>query len=641
MRTLRLLLALATAILVPASLDARQEVKRLPAEIHEPTRCLNREYLIQLPGKPGEGGRAPLLIFLHGRGERGNSIETIRGWGPRPLLENPEESPFIIVSPQCLKKEDGRGWWRTADLVLLLEHLKRTYPVDPERIYLTGLSMGGFATWAWAVHAPHEFAAIAPICGRGQPERAERIRHLPVWAFHGDEDSVVPPSGSRDMVEALEKAGSTSARLTIYEGVNHNSWDRAYGDEKLYAWFLSHRRITAPESAEKSLSWTGWRGPRRDARADHFEVPEKWPEKLRRVWNVKVGEGYATPLVDGEKIYVHARQGEEEVFWCLDLETGEEIWKKSEEVPFKIGGGGELHGKGPKSSPVLADGRLFTLSITGIVSARSASDGELLWRSELGTRFGKGHPYWGSATSPIVDGERLIVHLGDDERGALYALDVEDGSEIWKQGEDGTCYSSPLVTELEGVRQVIEWNHRALVGVDVESGRKLWEFPFPHRGTDQNMPTPVVHRGRVILGGENRGLLSVMPRREGDDWKVEEVWRRKDVALDMSSAVIRADALYGLSHYGRGRIFSLDPATGELHWQGPARTGENVAFLSIPGHVVALTDSGELRIVEATPGNYRVAASYRVSEQPTWTTPVLLRKRVLIKDVDTLTLWSF
>ena len=386
--------------------------------------------------------------------------------------------------------------------------------------------------------------------------------------------------------------------------------------------------------------WPGWLGPKRNGWVEGFKSPKEWPGKLKQVWQVKVGTGYGSPLVAAGRVYQHARQGEDEVIWCLDLKTGRVKWRKSYATPFKMGGGGERHGKGPKSSPVFADGRVFVMSITGILSAWDAATGKFLWRRGYASRFKKGHPFWGSSNSPIVDGKRVIAHFGTDEVGILAALDVETGKEVWTQGKDGTCYSSPLLVDHHGVRQVIEWNHRALVGVESKSGRLLWEHPFPHTSHNQNMPTPSFHRGQVLLGGENRGVHRLEPQLKNGVWTVKTHWSQMKVALDMSSAVMNGDLLYGFSHFGRGRFFCLDPKTGKILWQGPERTGENVMFLSIPGHILALISGGELQVIAARADRYEKVASWRVAGNSTWVPPVLLQDRILIKDKETLTLWS-
>ena len=288
----------------------------------------------------------------------------------------------------------------------------------------------------------------------------------------------------------------------------------------------------------------------------------------------------------------------------------------------------------------MADGRVFTMSITGKVSAWSAESGELLWQRDYDKQFGKSHPNWGASTSPIVDSNRVIVHFGTDEKGVLVALDAATGDELWKHGQDGPSYSSPLLVDIQGVRQVVEWNHRALVGVESGSGKFLWEYPFPHIGSDQNMPTPAFHNGRILLGGENRGVHSIRPTLQDGKWKVEREWSQKSVALDMSSAVMNGKFLFGFSHYDRGRLFCLDPATGEVRWAGTPRTGRNVMFLSMTGFVAALIDNGDLQIIKATAERFDKVASYRVADGHTWAPPVLLSNGVLVKDRETLTFRS-
>jgi len=396
-----------------------------------------------------------------------------------------------------------------------------------------------------------------------------------------------------------------------------------------------------PSSYDAKEYWPGWLGPQRNGWVEGFKPPKVWPKELKRVWSAKVGAGYGTPLVANGRVYLHARQGEDEVVWCLNLKTGTVKWRKSYRTPFKMGGGGEGHGKGPKSSPVIADGRVFAMSITGMLSAWDADTGQLLWRKDYGKRFGKPHPYWGTSGSPVVDGDRVIAHFGNDKAGALMALDVKTGRELWSHGKDGTCYSSPRVVEHEGVRQVIEWNHRALVGVESWTGKLLWEYPFPHLTHNQNMPTPTYHKGQILLGGENRGVHGLAPQLKDGKWTVQHQWSQRGVALDMSSAVMNDGLLYGFSHFGRGRLFCLDPKDGKILWEGPARTGNNVMFLSCPGHVLALINTGELRVVKAQRNRYETAASWRVALGGTWAPPVLLQNGLLTKDTETLTFWAF
>ncbi len=179
----------------------------------------------------------PLLIFLHGRGERGNNLNLVKKHGPPKIVEN-KNLPFIIASPQCPGTD---LWWKPDVVAGLVDELLGKYPVDPDKVYLTGLSQGGFGTWATAARHPEKFAAVAPVCGGGKTEWAKKFGPLPIWNFHGDADKVVPVGLSRIMVEAVEKAGGR-IKYTEYPGIRHDSWTQTYRNPKLYDWLLSHSR---------------------------------------------------------------------------------------------------------------------------------------------------------------------------------------------------------------------------------------------------------------------------------------------------------------------------------------------------------------------------------------------------------------
>lgn len=196
-------------------------------------------YLLYLPEDydPASDEKWPLMLFLHGAGERGDSLALVKMHGPPKLVEQGKDFPFILVSPQCPKGQ----YWSIDNLKLLLKEIESNYEVDPDRIYLTGLSMGGYGTWALAMDMPGKFAAISPICGGGQAHRACAISHVPTWVFHGAKDNVVPEKESAKMVEALE-ACDGDVKYTVYPDANHDSWTETYNNPELYEWFLSHER---------------------------------------------------------------------------------------------------------------------------------------------------------------------------------------------------------------------------------------------------------------------------------------------------------------------------------------------------------------------------------------------------------------
>jgi len=220
-------------------MPANQRAMRLETDT---TEAGDVRYLLYLPPAYAKARKPwPLVLFLHGLGESGHDLALVGKHGPPKLIGAGNDFPFICVSPQCPKGK----WWsrpdRLAGLVALLDHVQTTYRVDTDRVYLTGLSMGGFGTWALAAREPKRFAALAPICGKGDPATAERFAQTPTWVFHGDADRVVPLQHSRDMVDALRKAGGTP-KLTVYEGVGHDSWTRTYANPDFWKWILAQRR---------------------------------------------------------------------------------------------------------------------------------------------------------------------------------------------------------------------------------------------------------------------------------------------------------------------------------------------------------------------------------------------------------------
>ena len=198
-------------------------------------------YHIYLPENYSkDGDKVPFMLFLHGRGESYGPLSIVAKWGPPRRLAAGEQMKYLVVSPQC---PGDSSWTRDEQQQRILElvnHIKKNYNVDTDRMYLTGLSMGGYGSWKFAASHPQMFAAAAPICGKGNPANASKLKNLPIWAWHGTDDKAVPLSGSVDIVNAIKAAGGTKVRLTTLEHVGHFSWQAAYQSNDLYAWFDKH-----------------------------------------------------------------------------------------------------------------------------------------------------------------------------------------------------------------------------------------------------------------------------------------------------------------------------------------------------------------------------------------------------------------
>ncbi len=220
-----------------------QQAHTFEAQVEKRVRL---DYLLFLPKDYGKQPqkRWPLILFLHGAGERGEDIELVKVHGIPKVVEQQEDLPFIVVSPQC----PANSWWsaHVEELDMLLSEVTASYAVDTDRLYLTGMSMGGYGTWHLTALYPKRFAAIAPICGGGPwflgyPERVSVLKDVPVWVFHGAKDPVVPLDESQRMVDVL-KAVDGNVRFTVYPDAEHDSWTETYDNPELYEWFLQHTR---------------------------------------------------------------------------------------------------------------------------------------------------------------------------------------------------------------------------------------------------------------------------------------------------------------------------------------------------------------------------------------------------------------
>jgi len=261
MRNLKALPIAIVVLLTQVAAARNVEKLKLPDGIAEKTTCLNPEFLFYRPKGVDDSKKAPLLVYLHGLVRRGSNVDSLRIVGKWMLFANVEKQKIVLVIPQCAMDpkggKKGSGRWNADDVKLLVEYLKKSQEIDENRIYLAGYSMGAFGTWACAIAYPKTFAAIATVAGGGDPGKAEVIKHLPVWVFHGKKDTRVPHKGSEDMVEALKKAGARNVKFTSYPDQGHGrTFGKALNDPELYKWFVSHSRgkvsNAKPENPEKT-----------------------------------------------------------------------------------------------------------------------------------------------------------------------------------------------------------------------------------------------------------------------------------------------------------------------------------------------------------------------------------------------------
>ena len=390
--------------------------------------------------------------------------------------------------------------------------------------------------------------------------------------------------------------------------------------------------------AASAEDWPQWRGPNRDGASATFREPKAWPERLQKVWKQDVGLGYANAVVVGDRVYMHTRQGGNEVVAAFELETGKLVWKKSYPAPYKMVSAAAPHGEGPKSTPVAANGRLFTFGISGVLAAWDLQTGRQLWAKDFTKDYSETWPDFGVAMSPVVDGDSVIAHVGGNKEGMLAAFDVATGRVKWSWKGDGPSYASPIVVELSGTRQIVTQSRNSIVSVAASSGALLWQIKFETEYV-QNIITPILYKDTLILSGLDKGVFAIRPKKSGGTWTTEEVWRNADFPQYMSTPVVAGDYLYGLTHKKKGAYFCIDARTGATQWSTPGRDGDNAALLTAGNSMLILNPAGELIVARKNPKSFEQLRRYQVADSATWAAPSLANQRILIKDVNSLTLW--
>jgi outer membrane protein assembly factor BamB len=410
-------------------------------------------------------------------------------------------------------------------------------------------------------------------------------------------------------------------------------------------WAMTFSRLIIPvtiavvvlgfASAPSAQDWPQWRGPARDGAVAAFREPAAWPKALNKRWQVDIGLGYATPLVVGERIYVFTRQNEDEVMMALDSRSGKPIWRTSYAAPFKMNPSTAPHGPGPKSTPTLADNRIFTLGMSGKVTAFDAATGKQIWQKPSPAV----EPLFHTAMSPLVDGNNVIVHVGGHDNGALTAFDAATGDVRWSWNGDGPAYGSPLLFNLSGTRQVVTFTQKYFVGVSAATGQLLWQRPYTTPSTTTSQ-TPILHKNLVIEMGRGNGVTAFVAAPRDGKWTTENIWHTDDVSMHMSDAVAINGVLYGLSHLNSGEYFALDLETGKVLWKSAPRQAAHAAIVRSGNTILSLEDDGELVVLRHNRTRFEEIARYKVADTATWTQPTLSGNRIFVKDVSSLTLWT-
>jgi len=381
-----------------------------------------------------------------------------------------------------------------------------------------------------------------------------------------------------------------------------------------------------------------WRGANRDG-VVRFNEPKKWPEKLTTKWKITAGDGYASPLFVGGRILQFARQGDDEVAMAIDPDNGKILWRQSYPAPYEPVSSAAKHGKGPKSTPLYYDGKLYTFGISGILSAWDAAAGKLEWRKEYSKDFKATWPQFGTSMSPVVGDGLIVVLIGTNDDGAIAAYDAKTGAQKWIWKGDGPAYASPMVTEIQGVKQVVTLTQKNAVGLSLASGDLLWKIDFPGR-SGMNIPTPLPFGQRLVLAGDP-GTMLVQLNKTGNNWTPEKAWQITELTMRFSSPVRKGNLVFGFSNRNSGIFFCVDAETGKTLWTSDPKQGDNAVVLISGDLLFLLKDNAELIVAKATGAAFEPVHRYQVSENPTYANPLMMAKGIVVKDNTTLSFLSW
>lgn len=379
--------------------------------------------------------------------------------------------------------------------------------------------------------------------------------------------------------------------------------------------------------------WPQWRGPDRESKAAGFKAPATWPKEMTPKWKVVVGAGDSSPVLVGDKVFVFARMGADEVTICLSAADGKEVWRDKSPGRDIGGPSAKLHG-GPRSTPAVAEGKVVTLGVMGVLSCLDAATGKVLWRKE---QTG-GAPKFFTASSPLIADGMAIAQLGAEGTGAITAYNLADGAEKWKLADQGASYSSPVLMTAGGVKQVVALTDKAVVGVGLADGKLLWQIPFPAEGRAYNAATPIVDGATVIYAGQGRGHKAALIEKTDAGFKPKDLWATPDIDVQFCTPVLKDGALYGIT--AKGELYCLDAKDGKTVWTAPQKMGGYGAMIDAGSAVLALTPKSQLFVIKPGEKQYTELANMKAGDTATFAYPIPSGSTIFVKDQDSLILYT-
>ena len=381
--------------------------------------------------------------------------------------------------------------------------------------------------------------------------------------------------------------------------------------------------------------WPQWLGPDRNCTAQ-ITVPETWPEALTQQWKTDVGQGCSSPVLVGDKLYILARMDDKEVLHCLDAATGKSVWQESYSVD-SFGGPDAREFMGPRSTPAVAQGKIVTLGVTGILTCYNVSDHKQLWQKD---DFPGKFPRFHTSASPLIIDDMCIAFVGGSGDGALVAYDLDTGERKWAWNGDGPAYGSPSAATIDGITAIVTLTDTKIVAVNAADGKLLWEAPFKTVSRAYNAATPLVYDRTMFYGGEGRGTMAVKFAKDGETFKAESLWTNPENTVQYNSPILKNDAVFSLS--SKDKLVCINAKDGTTAWTQPVEGNDGYGSIIDAGPVLmALTGKSKLTVYEPSTQAFKEIASYTVADTPTYACPAVSGNRIFVKDAESVALWTF
>jgi outer membrane protein assembly factor BamB len=382
--------------------------------------------------------------------------------------------------------------------------------------------------------------------------------------------------------------------------------------------------VAATERSTRSY-WTNFRGPARDGRYDEIPIRTAWPaEGLRLLWKQPIGGGYASFVVAEGTAFTIEQRRQQEIVAAYDVETGRELWTHGSDAEFKESMGGD----GPRATPTWEAGRLYSLGAEGDLRCFDAKTGRLNWSKNILKDAGAANLSWGMAGSPLIVDDKVIVLPGGRSGKSVVSYNKLTGAQVWTSLNDIQAYVSPMLVTLSGKRQILVVTATRIVGLAIEDGSLLWESKWDtEMGINISQPIVIDANHFFISSGYGKGAALVEISGSGDGLAARKVWENTSMKNKFNSSVLHEGNVYGLDE---GILTCVDVKTGERKWKG-GRYGYGQVILA-SGHLIIITDAGELVLAKATPDKHTEVARFSAIEGRTWNYPAIADGRLLVRN---------